>query len=118
MPLVNIVVVLIVARMALWLVNRFIPMASGIKTILNVVVTIAVGVRVLQATGLWGPISNYRFTAKTHVQSTEWTRRHCLDSAGFFVPAHSAGCNDPITPCDPRRSGSSSDRMSPETPDT
>ena len=62
MPLVNIVIVLIVAGMALWLINRFVPMASGIKTILNVVVTIAVGVWVLQATGLWGPISSYRFT--------------------------------------------------------
>jgi hypothetical protein len=62
MPLVNIVIVLIVAGMALWLINRFIPMASGIKTILNVVVTVAVAVWVLQATGLWGPISNYRFT--------------------------------------------------------
>jgi hypothetical protein len=62
MPLVNIVIVLIVVGMALYLINRFIPMASSIKSILNVVVVIAVVVWVLQATGLWGPISNYRFT--------------------------------------------------------
>jgi predicted membrane protein len=62
MPLVNIVIALVVAGMALWLINRYVPMASGIKTILNVVVTVAVGVWVLQVTGLWGPITSYRFT--------------------------------------------------------
>ena len=61
MPLVSLVLVLIVVGMALWLINR-IPMASGIKTILNVVVTIAVGVWVLQVTGLWGPIASYRIS--------------------------------------------------------
>jgi hypothetical protein len=44
------------------LINRFIPMASSIKTILNVVVVVAVSVWVLQAAGLWGPISSYRLT--------------------------------------------------------
>jgi len=59
MPLVNLVVILIVVGMALWLINRFIPMASSIKMILNVV---AVGVWVLQSTGLWRPISSYRIS--------------------------------------------------------
>ena len=62
MPLVNLVVVLVVAGLILWLINRFIPMAGGIKTILNIVVTVAVGVWVLQVTGLWGPISTFRLT--------------------------------------------------------
>jgi hypothetical protein len=62
MPLINIVIALIVVGMALYLINRFIPMASSIKSILNVVVVVAVVVWVLQATGLWGPISNYRLT--------------------------------------------------------
>ena len=62
MPLINIVIALIVAGMALYLVNRFIPMASSIKSILNVVVIVAVVVWVLQATELWGPISSYRLT--------------------------------------------------------
>ncbi|HSR08428.1 MAG TPA: Thivi_2564 family membrane protein [Bryobacteraceae bacterium] len=62
MPLINIVLVLVVVGMALYLINRFIPMASSIKAILNVVVVVAVSVWVLQATGLWGPISNYRLT--------------------------------------------------------
>ena len=60
MPLLNVVVALIVVGVALWLINRYIPMASSIKTILNVVVVIAVGVWVLQAVGLWGQISDFR----------------------------------------------------------
>jgi len=62
MPLVNLVIALIVVGMALWLVNRYIPMASSIKSILNVVVVVAVGIWVLQATGLWGPIASYRLS--------------------------------------------------------
>jgi len=59
-PLINLVLALIVVGVALWMINRFIPMASSIKTILNIVVVVAVGVWVLQVTGLWGPISSYR----------------------------------------------------------
>jgi predicted membrane protein len=62
MPLINLVIALIVGGVALWLINRFIPMASSIKTILNVVVVVAVGVWVLQVTGLWGPISNFKIS--------------------------------------------------------
>ena len=60
MPLINLVFALIVVGVGLWLINRYIPMASSIKTILNIVVVVAVGVWVLQVTGLWGPISSYR----------------------------------------------------------
>jgi hypothetical protein len=60
MPLLNLVVMLIVVGMALWLVNRYIPMASSIKTILNVVVVIAVAVFVLKAAGLWGDVTSFR----------------------------------------------------------
>jgi predicted membrane protein len=59
-PLINLVFALIVVGVILWMINRFIPMASSIKTILNIVVVVAVGVWVLQVTGLWGPISSYR----------------------------------------------------------
>jgi predicted membrane protein len=62
MPLLNIVVALIVVGVALWLINRFIPMASSIKAILNVVVVVAVGIWVLKAVGLWGQVSGYRLT--------------------------------------------------------
>jgi len=60
MPLINLVVALIVVGMALWLVNRYIPMASSIKTILNVVVVVAVGIFVLKSTGLWGDVTSFR----------------------------------------------------------
>ena len=62
MPLINIVVALIVVGVALWLINTFIPMASGIKAILNVVVVVATSVWVLQAFGLWGRVTSYRLT--------------------------------------------------------
>ena len=60
MPLINLVVVLIVVGVALYLINRFIPMASSIKTILNVVVVVAVCVWLLQAVGLWAGVTNFR----------------------------------------------------------
>jgi hypothetical protein len=60
MPLLNLVVILIVVGVALYLINRYIPMASSIKTILNVVVVVAVCVWVLQAVGLWGNVSSFR----------------------------------------------------------
>ena len=60
MPLLNLVVVLIIVGVALYLVNRYIPMASSIKTILNVVVVVAVCVWVLQATGMWGNVTSFR----------------------------------------------------------
>jgi len=62
MPLISIVVVLVVVGVVLWLINTYIPMASSIKTILNVVVVVAVVVWVLQAFGLWGSVTSYRFT--------------------------------------------------------
>jgi len=60
MPLLSLVLALVVVGVALWLVNNYIPMASSIKTILNVVVVVAVAVWVLQAVGLWGNITSYR----------------------------------------------------------
>jgi len=60
MPLINLVFALIVVGVALWLINRFIPMASSIKTILNVVIVVAVGIWVLQVVGLWGDVTRYR----------------------------------------------------------
>ncbi len=56
MPLIHVIVVLIVVGVLLWLVNRFIPMASSIKSILNAVVVIAVVIWLLKAFGLWASI--------------------------------------------------------------
>lgn len=61
MPLINLVFVLIVVGVGLWLINRFIPMASSIKSILNVVVVVAVCIWVLQAVGLWAEITSIHF---------------------------------------------------------
>jgi predicted membrane protein len=60
MPLVNLVLVLIVVGVVLYLINRYIPMASSIKAILNVVVVVAVCVWVLQAVGLWTNVTTFR----------------------------------------------------------
>jgi hypothetical protein len=60
MPLLNIVVMLIVVGLGLYLINRFIPMASSIKSILNVVVVVVVSVWLLKVFGLWDSLSSYR----------------------------------------------------------
>jgi hypothetical protein len=57
MPLIQVVVVLIVVGVLLWLVNRFIPMAGSIKTILNAVVVIAVVLWLLSVFGILSSLS-------------------------------------------------------------
>jgi hypothetical protein len=56
MTLVDIVLVLIVVGLIMWLVNTYVPMAGGIKSLLNVVVFVVVLVWVLQVFGLVGAI--------------------------------------------------------------
>jgi hypothetical protein len=60
MPLLNLVLTLIVVGVGLYLINRFIPMASSIKSILNVVVVVVVCIWLLQVFGLIGNIANLR----------------------------------------------------------
>ena len=60
MPLIQLVEVLIVVGVLLWLVNRFIPMAGSVKSILNAVVVIALMVWILRMTGLWNSLANIR----------------------------------------------------------
>jgi hypothetical protein len=62
MPLIQIVIVLIVVGVALWLINTYIPMASAIKSILNLVVVIAVAVWLLKAFGFWDRVSSFKFS--------------------------------------------------------
>ena len=52
------VIVLIVVGVLLSLINRYIPMASSIKSILNAVVVIFVVVWLLKVFGLWSYITN------------------------------------------------------------
>ena len=54
MPLLNIVLVLVVIGFVLWLINRFIPMAGSIKSILNIVVVICVIVWLLEVFNIIG----------------------------------------------------------------
>jgi hypothetical protein len=60
MPLTQVIVVLIVVGVILWLINRFIPMAGSIKSILNAVVVIAVVLWLLSVFGVLGSLSNIR----------------------------------------------------------
>jgi hypothetical protein len=59
MPLLNVVLILIVAGVLLWLVNSFIPMDRTIKSILNVVVVIAVIVWLLKVFGLFHYLKDF-----------------------------------------------------------
>jgi uncharacterized protein YhhL (DUF1145 family) len=56
MTLVDVVLILILVGLFLWLVNTYVPMAGGIKSLLNVVVFVVVLVWVLQVFGLVGAI--------------------------------------------------------------
>jgi hypothetical protein len=60
MPLLQIAMVLIVVGVLLWLVNRFIPMAGSIKSILNAVVVICVVLWLLNIFGLFHSLSRIR----------------------------------------------------------
>lgn len=52
MTLLNIIVILVVIGVILWLINAFIPMAGGIKALLNLVVFVVVLVWLLRAFGI------------------------------------------------------------------
>ena len=60
MPLIQLIIVLVVVGVVLWLINRYIPMQSTIKKILNVVVIIAVVLWLLSAFGVIGNLSTIR----------------------------------------------------------
>jgi hydrogenase-4 membrane subunit HyfE len=60
MPLVTLIIVLVVVGAALWAINSYIPMAKGVKTILNVVVVAILCLWLLQAFGVLGSINEIR----------------------------------------------------------
>ncbi len=60
MPLVQLLFTLIVVGVILWLINRFIPMAGSIKSILNAVVVICVVMWLLSVFGLLHSLSRLR----------------------------------------------------------
>jgi hypothetical protein len=57
MPLLQIVITLVAVGIVLWLVNRFIPMQSTIKSILNGVVVIAVVLWIANLYGIFNSLS-------------------------------------------------------------
>ena len=60
MPLVYVVLALIGVGVALWVINTYIPMAGGIKSILNAGVVIGICIWLLQVFGLWAQVLSYR----------------------------------------------------------
>ncbi len=60
MSLITLVIVLVVVGVVLWLINRYIPMQSTIKKILNAVVVIVVILWLLSAFGVIGSMDTIR----------------------------------------------------------
>jgi cell division protein FtsW (lipid II flippase) len=60
MPLIQLLGILIVIGVLLWLVNRFIPMARSMKSILNGVVVIGVVLWLFNVFGLFHSLSRIR----------------------------------------------------------
>ena len=60
-PLLHIIIGLIIVGVVLYLINTYIPMAASIKSLLNLVVVIAVVIWLLKEFGLWGSITSYHF---------------------------------------------------------
>ena len=60
MSLVSVVIVLIVVGVLLWAANTYIPMDNKIKTIMNIVVVIAVVLWLLSAFGVLGSLDTIR----------------------------------------------------------
>lgn len=63
MPLINVVLTLIVIGVLLWLVNTYIPMQSTIKSIINIVVVIAVVMWLLYGFGIISHSGNVNLPA-------------------------------------------------------
>lgn len=54
MPLINLIVLLIIVGVILYLINNYLPMDGKIKSILNIVVVIAVILWLLRSFGMLG----------------------------------------------------------------
>ncbi|GGI79485.1 Thivi_2564 family membrane protein [Legionella impletisoli] len=54
--LLNLFLLIIIVGVVLWLINAFIPMAAGFKTILNLLALILIILYILQFFGLIQPI--------------------------------------------------------------
>ena len=54
MSLVSLIITLVIVGFLLWLVNRYVPMDGAIKSIINVIVVIAVVLWLLSVFGIVG----------------------------------------------------------------
>ena len=52
MSIINVIILLVIVGVILWLVNTYIPMAAPIKTVINVVVVIALCLWLLKVFGV------------------------------------------------------------------
>ena len=60
MPLIQLLILIVIAGVVLWAINSFIPMQRTIKTILNVVVIVVLIVVILDAFGIVDLIPGWR----------------------------------------------------------
>ncbi len=60
MPLIQLVITLIIVGVLLWAVNTYIPMDQKIKSIMNIVVVIAVVLWLLSVFGVIGSLQSLR----------------------------------------------------------
>ena len=60
MPLINLIIILVAVGVILYLINNYIPMDRKIKSILNLVVVIAVILWLLSVFGVIGSLSGMR----------------------------------------------------------
>ena len=60
MPILNVLLILVVAGVLLWLVNTYIPMDRKIKSLLNTVVVVIIVIWLLQVFGVWNSLKSLR----------------------------------------------------------
>ena len=60
MSLIGLVLTLVIVGVGLWLINNYVPMDPKIKTIVNVVVVVAVVIWLLQVFGILGSVRDIR----------------------------------------------------------
>ena len=53
MSLINLILVFVFVGVLMWLINRYIPMAEGVKTTLNIAVIVILALWVIRLLGLW-----------------------------------------------------------------
>ncbi len=60
MSLISLIIILALVGFALWAVNAYVPMQSGIKRILNIVIIFVVILWLLKVFGLLGSLGDIR----------------------------------------------------------